>query len=106
VAATVWAVFDIDIDALARGDATYKFAKLEHANSDMPGISVFAKDETGAVFRTYSTYGRGLDTMNTAYHYLDFVPKGRDESGLPFTMTWVKLSMIADCQRSAAALGA
>jgi len=47
----------------------------------MPGISVFAKDECGAIFRTYSTYGRGLDMMNTAYHYLDLVPKGRDEAG-------------------------
>jgi predicted dithiol-disulfide oxidoreductase (DUF899 family) len=78
-------------DALARGDATYNFAKLQNANSDMPGISVFAKDESGAVFRTYSTFGRGLDMMNTAYHYLDLVPKGRDEAGQPYTMAWVRL---------------
>ena len=83
-------------DALARGDATYNFAKLQNANSDMPGISVFAKDESGAVFRTYSTFGRGLDMMNTAYHYLDLVPKGRDEAGLPFTMSWVKLRDLYD----------
>jgi len=83
-------------DALARGDATYNFAKLQNANSDMPGISVFAKDESGAVFRTYSTFGRGLDMMNTAYHYLDLVPKGRDEAGLPFTMAWVKLRDLYD----------
>ena len=86
-------------DALARGDATYNFAKLSSlrsggsvlhiAPSDMPGISVFAKDESGAIFRTYSTYGRGLDMMNTAYHYLDLVPKGRDEAGK--IMSWVKL---------------
>jgi predicted dithiol-disulfide oxidoreductase (DUF899 family) len=83
-------------DALARGDATYNFAKLLNANSDMPGISVFAKDESGAIFRTYSTYGRGLDMMNTAYHYLDLVPKGRDEAGLPHTMAWVKLRDLYD----------
>ena len=83
-------------EALARGDATYNFAKLQNGNSDMPGISVFAKDESGAVFRTYSTYGRGLDMMNTAYHYLDLVPKGRDEAGLPFTMSWVKLRDLYD----------
>jgi predicted dithiol-disulfide oxidoreductase (DUF899 family) len=83
-------------DALARGDATYNFAKLQNASSDMPGISVFAKDESGAVFRTYSTYGRGLDMMNTAYHYLDLVPKGRDEADLPFTMSWVKLRDLYD----------
>ena len=78
-------------EALARGEAIYNFAKLQQAGSDMPGISVFAKDESGAVFRTYSTFGRGIDMMNTAYQYLDLVPKGRDEAGLPFTMAWVKL---------------
>ena len=81
-------------EALARGDATYNFAKLQYANSDMPGISVFAKDESGAVFRTYSTFGRGIDMMNTAYHYLDLVPKGRDEAGL--IMAWVKLRDLYD----------
>ncbi len=28
---------------------------------------------------TYSTYSRGLDMLNVAYHYMDLVPKGRDE---------------------------
>ena len=83
-------------EALARGDAIYNFAKLQNANSDMPGISVFTKDESGAVFRTYSTFGRGLDMMNTAYHYLDLVPKGRDEAGQPYTMAWVKLRDLYD----------
>jgi predicted dithiol-disulfide oxidoreductase (DUF899 family) len=93
-------------DALARGDATYNFARLSSlrsggsvlniAPSDMPGISVFAKDESGAVFRTYSTFGRGIDMMNTAYQYLDLVPKGRDEAGLSHTMAWVKLRDLYD----------
>ena len=83
-------------EAHARGEATYNFARLQHASSDMPGVSVFTKDESGAVFRTYSTYGRGLDMLNTAYHYLDLVPKGRDEAGQPDTMTWVKLRDLYD----------
>jgi predicted dithiol-disulfide oxidoreductase (DUF899 family) len=91
-------------EALALGDATYNFAKLSSlrsggsilniAPSDMPGISVFAKDESGVILRTYSTYGRGLDMMNTAYHYLDLVPKGRDEAGQ--IMAWVKLRDLYD----------
>jgi predicted dithiol-disulfide oxidoreductase (DUF899 family) len=28
--------------------------------------------------------------MNGAYHYLDLVPKGRDEEGLPFAQAWVR----------------
>jgi predicted dithiol-disulfide oxidoreductase (DUF899 family) len=50
------------------------FPVVEH-----PGISVFYRDPAGRIFHTYSTYGRGLDMLNVAYHYLDIVPKGRDE---------------------------
>jgi predicted dithiol-disulfide oxidoreductase (DUF899 family) len=42
---------------------------------------VFVKDEAGQVFRAYSTFARGIDMLNTAYHYLDLVPKGRGEEG-------------------------
>ena len=37
--------------------------------------------EDGAVFHTYSCYDRGNDKLNLHYHYLDLVPKGRDEGG-------------------------
>jgi predicted dithiol-disulfide oxidoreductase (DUF899 family) len=47
--------------------------------SEAPGISVFLKDADGRIFHTYSTYARGLDMLNVAYHYMDLVPKGRDE---------------------------
>ena len=45
----------------------------------------------GDLFYTYSTFARGLDSMNAAYQLLDLAPKGRDEAGLPFPMAWVKL---------------
>ncbi len=54
------------------------------------GISVFGKDLSGTVFHTYSCYARGLDMMNVAYQYLDLVPKGRDETGLPDSQAWVR----------------
>jgi predicted dithiol-disulfide oxidoreductase (DUF899 family) len=28
--------------------------------------------------------------LNTGYHYLDLVPKGRDEAELEFTQAWVR----------------
>jgi predicted dithiol-disulfide oxidoreductase (DUF899 family) len=34
-------------------------------------------------------YHVSLDIMNTAYHYLDLVPKGRDEAGLEYSQAWV-----------------
>lgn len=55
---------------------------------EAPGISVFFKDDTG-IYHTYSCYGRGLDMLNGAYHHLDLVPRGRDESELPYSMAWL-----------------
>jgi predicted dithiol-disulfide oxidoreductase (DUF899 family) len=75
---------------LAAGDAIYNYATLPHKMSDLVGISVFAKNEAGEVFHTYSTYSRGVDMLNGAYHYLDLVPKGRDEGGLKYTMEWLR----------------
>ncbi|MBM4118991.1 DUF899 domain-containing protein [bacterium] len=60
------------------------------ALAEFPGISVFYRDEAGDVYHTYSTYERGLDMLNGAYHYLDLLPKGRDEAGLPWTMAWLR----------------
>lgn len=56
---------------------------------EMPGISVFIKQGNN-IYHSYSTYGRGLDMLNGAYHYLDLTPKGRDEKDLEFTQAWVK----------------
>jgi predicted dithiol-disulfide oxidoreductase (DUF899 family) len=78
-------------EALAGGSAIYNYAVNKENESEMPGISVFFKDAGGKIFHTYSCYARGIDMLNTAYHYLDLVPKGRDEAGLPNKMAWVRL---------------
>jgi len=75
---------------IADGTAVYNYDTLKHGAPEMPGISVFAKDENGAIYHTYSTYSRGLDMLNSAYHILDLTPKGRDENDLPFTMSWLQ----------------
>jgi predicted dithiol-disulfide oxidoreductase (DUF899 family) len=54
------------------------------------GISAFYKNPGGEIFQTYSTYERGVETINGAYHWLDLMPKGRDEEGLTFTQAWVR----------------
>lgn len=51
---------------------------------------MFYKNTAGNLFHTYSTYGRGLDILLGAYNFLDMAPKGRDEDGLDFTMSWVR----------------
>ena len=69
----------------------YNFGTLGFGIEEAPGISVFYRDETGAIFHTYSCFARGLDMMNAAYHYLDLTPLGRHEEGLPYPMDWLRL---------------
>jgi len=79
-------------EELQQGRAYYNYKEdTAFPVSEAPGISVFRKDDSGAKFHTYSCYARGLDMLNSAYHLLDLVPKGRDEKGLPHTMSWVRL---------------
>src|SRR6266508_3778492 len=68
----------------------YNYARTRMDFADREGVSVFYKDRGGTVFHTYSCYARGIDLLNTAYNYLDLVPKGRDEDGLEFTQSWVR----------------
>jgi predicted dithiol-disulfide oxidoreductase (DUF899 family) len=87
--------FDLGVsftpEEVASGEFTYNFGPHKAYGEEMPGISVFYKDADGTIYRTYSCYARGLDMLNGAYHYLDLVPKGRDEESLPFTMAWLRL---------------
>jgi predicted dithiol-disulfide oxidoreductase (DUF899 family) len=75
-------------EEMAKKKAFYNF-KLQ--NPDAPereGVSVFAKDAAGRVYRTYSTFARGIEALNLDYKYLDVVPKGRNEGSRgPF---WVR----------------
>ncbi|HVJ80233.1 MAG TPA: thioredoxin family protein [Planctomycetia bacterium] len=73
------------------GKITYNFAESPAPPvEELPGASVFIKDEEGTVFHTYSTYARGLDPVVGTYQWLDLTPKGRDEESLAFPMAWVR----------------
>jgi predicted dithiol-disulfide oxidoreductase (DUF899 family) len=76
-------------EEIAAGNAMHNYEIRDNKMSEHAGMSVFFK-EGGAVFHTYSTYARGLDMLNGAYHHLDLVPKGRDEDNLSFTQEWVR----------------
>ena len=67
-------------DERAAGKVDYNYGMNRWSSmSEAPGISVFLKGGDGRFFHTYSTYARGLDMLNVAYHYMDLAPKGRDE---------------------------
>jgi predicted dithiol-disulfide oxidoreductase (DUF899 family) len=65
-------------EELNAGEVEYNYRRTGWSGSEAPGISVFLKAD-GEIYHTYSTYERGLDMLNVAYHYMDLVPKGRDE---------------------------
>jgi predicted dithiol-disulfide oxidoreductase (DUF899 family) len=76
-------------EQLAAGKVDYNY-RLVEGEEELPGVSVFYKNERGEVFHTYSCYARGIDMVNGAYQLLDLVPKGRDEDGFEFSMEWVR----------------
>lgn len=72
-----------DLDA---GPVLHNFSDQKLNGEEQPGLTVFTKDEEGNIYRTYSTYERGLDLLIGAYNYLDLTPKGRNESS---PMSWM-----------------
>jgi predicted dithiol-disulfide oxidoreductase (DUF899 family) len=71
---------------LAKGKVYYNYGMTDGFN-ELPGISVFYKDEAGDIFHTYSSYARGGDILIGAHNFLDLTPKGRNETT---TMDWMK----------------
>lgn len=75
----------------ARGKVFYNFGEIDSTMDELPGVSVFYKDEQGNVFRTYSSYARGSEEVIGAYMLLDLTPLGRNETGPAGNLTdWVK----------------
>jgi predicted dithiol-disulfide oxidoreductase (DUF899 family) len=77
-------------EELAKGEIYYNYKMQPLPSDERPGASVFYKNENGELFHTYSTYARGLEVGMGAYSYLDIVPKGRDEEGLPRKTAWLR----------------
>ena len=74
----------------AKNEVTYNYGKQRFESDEMPGVSVFYKDESGQVFHTYSTYRRGVEVMMGTYNLLDLTPLGRGERDVPHKMEWVR----------------
>ena len=68
-------------EQLAAGPIEWNYRLIPFPVSEAFGVSVFFAEGDGPVFHTYSTYERGTDMLNVAYHYMDLMPKGRGEDG-------------------------
>lgn len=75
-------------EQIAAGKPLYNYGTTPYLHEDLHGFSVFARNAAGEVFHTYSAYARGAETLLGAFNFLDFTPKGRNETG---TMDWVRL---------------
>lgn len=74
-------------EEVATGKIDYNFGNSSEAEEELPGISAFFRNDAGEVFRTYSTYFRGVEVMMGTYNMLDLAPKGRNETE---GMDWVR----------------
>jgi predicted dithiol-disulfide oxidoreductase (DUF899 family) len=71
-----------------RGEVSYNYAVQPFESEELPGISVFSRNDAGDVFHAYSTYRRGVEAMMGTYGLIDLTPRGRDEQAGP--MAWVR----------------
>jgi predicted dithiol-disulfide oxidoreductase (DUF899 family) len=74
----------------ARGKAFYNFELHDYMDDEMPGLSVFYKDEAGDIFHTYSVFARGSEQVGGVYGLLDVTPKGRNEPPGGNLTSWVR----------------
>lgn len=74
-------------DELAKGEVYYNYEMTKDGFDELPGMSVFYKDEAGEIFHTYSCYARGNEEAIGTFVFLDMTPKGRNETK---GMDWVK----------------
>jgi predicted dithiol-disulfide oxidoreductase (DUF899 family) len=78
-------------EQVAAGTAFYNYRETDVPLEDLSGLSVFYQDERGAIYHTYSAFGRGGEEVLGTYMYLDLTPKGRNENGPNFDLTdWVR----------------
>ncbi len=78
-------------EEIATGKVEYNYELRDFLSEELSGLSIFCKDQSGDIFHTYSTYGRGDEMVDTTYMYLDLTPKGRNETGPRHNLTdWVR----------------
>jgi predicted dithiol-disulfide oxidoreductase (DUF899 family) len=91
--------FNYDFDVSFRpedvkaGRALYNFRPAPESAAelqDLSGCTVFYKNESGSIFRTYSAYGRAGEEVLAIYGILDATPKGRNEPNDHSMTDWVR----------------
>jgi predicted dithiol-disulfide oxidoreductase (DUF899 family) len=64
---------------LEAGRATFNYGTIAIKSEDMMGTSMFARNENGEIFHTYSAFSRGIENLMGAFMWEDLTPKGRHQ---------------------------
>jgi predicted dithiol-disulfide oxidoreductase (DUF899 family) len=64
---------------IAAGRAIFNYGTRIKSSPDLMGASIFARNESGEVFHTYSTFARGIENLMGTFMWLDLTPKGRHQ---------------------------
>jgi len=81
--------FGVSFTPEQQDQPVFNYGTLTPGMSDREAASAFFRDDDGAIFHTYSTYGRGIDLLNGAYNFIDISPLGRNEDP-NHTQSWVR----------------
>ena len=77
-------------EEIESGEAEYNYRKGKLPLEDLSGLTVFAKNDKGEIFHTYSAFGRGAEEILGTYMLMDLTPKGRDEGPSGDLTDWVR----------------
>ena len=65
---------------LEAGRAKFNYGTIAIKRSeDMMGASIFARNQQGEIFHTYSAYSRGIENLMGAFMWEDLTPRGRHQ---------------------------
>lgn len=81
--------FGASFAADEQDEPVFNFGTQVPGMSDREGASAFFREDDGTIYRTYSTYGRGIDLLNGTYNWIDISPLGRNEDP-DNTQSWVR----------------
>ena len=76
---------------VARGEVFYNYEVKPIPKDNLSGFSVFYKDESGQIYLTYASFGRGQENIMTTYVMLDMTAKCRNETIRGNLTDWVRL---------------
>lgn len=65
-------------EQIAAGTGGYNFSGDPVGMEELPGASVFVRNDAGEIFHTYSEYGQTGEDKQTANMLLDMTPMGRE----------------------------